>query len=189
MAPHLVNNYLPFPSSTAARGRLWLELARTPWPELTRAAPRPSSPAPPLARAHQPRGRPCLHHPVRSLHALPDVVHARVAPRSRALAYAAPLPAFTAPSSRTPTPPPTRAAPSLCMPAHPTAGLRRAELAHPPRLPPGGARLPSGSGGDDPVIRLKHIYNFLCSMLVFTPFALCFVTLCGVFMRFLELTY
>jgi hypothetical protein len=26
-------------------------------------------------------------------------------------------------------------------------------------------------------------------MLVFTPFALCFVTLCGVFMRFLELTY
>jgi hypothetical protein len=39
------------------------------------------------------------------------------------------------------------------------------------------------------VIRLKRIYNFLCSMLVFTPFALCFVTLCGVFMRFLELTY
>jgi hypothetical protein len=39
------------------------------------------------------------------------------------------------------------------------------------------------------LIRLKRIYNFLCSMLVFTPFALCFVTLCGVFMRFLELTY
>jgi hypothetical protein len=39
------------------------------------------------------------------------------------------------------------------------------------------------------VIRLKCIYNFLCSMLVFTPFALCFVTLRGVFMRFPELTY
>jgi hypothetical protein len=39
------------------------------------------------------------------------------------------------------------------------------------------------------LIRLKRIYNFLCSMLVFTPFALCFVTLRGVFMRFSELTY
>jgi hypothetical protein len=39
------------------------------------------------------------------------------------------------------------------------------------------------------VIRLKRIYNFRCSMLVFTPFALCFVTLCGTFMRFSELTY
>jgi hypothetical protein len=39
------------------------------------------------------------------------------------------------------------------------------------------------------LIRLKRIYNFLCSMLVFTPFALCFVTLRGIFMRFLELTY
>jgi hypothetical protein len=39
------------------------------------------------------------------------------------------------------------------------------------------------------MIRLKRIYNFLCSMLVFTPFALCFVTLRGVFMRFPELTY
>jgi hypothetical protein len=39
------------------------------------------------------------------------------------------------------------------------------------------------------MIRLKRIYNFLCSMLVFTPFALCFVTLCGIFMRFPELTY
>jgi hypothetical protein len=38
-------------------------------------------------------------------------------------------------------------------------------------------------------IRLKRIYNFWCSMLVFEPFALCFVTLRGVFMRFLELTY
>jgi hypothetical protein len=27
------------------------------------------------------------------------------------------------------------------------------------------------------VIRFKRIYNFLCSMLVYTPFALCFVTL------------
>jgi hypothetical protein len=40
-----------------------------------------------------------------------------------------------------------------------------------------------------PLIRLKRIYNFLCYMLVFTPFALCFVTLPGVFMRFPELTY
>jgi hypothetical protein len=39
------------------------------------------------------------------------------------------------------------------------------------------------------LIRLKRIYNFGCSMLVFTPFALCFVTFRGVFMRFLELTY
>jgi hypothetical protein len=39
------------------------------------------------------------------------------------------------------------------------------------------------------LIRLKRIYNFLCSMLVFTPFALCFVTLHGIFMQFLELTY
>jgi hypothetical protein len=39
------------------------------------------------------------------------------------------------------------------------------------------------------LIRLKYIYNFLCSMLVLTPFALCFVTLHGVFMHFLELTY
>jgi hypothetical protein len=39
------------------------------------------------------------------------------------------------------------------------------------------------------VIRLKRIYNFLCSMLVYTPFALCFVTLRGIFMHFPELTY
>jgi hypothetical protein len=39
------------------------------------------------------------------------------------------------------------------------------------------------------LIRLKRIYNFWCSMLVFTPFALCFVTLYGVFIRFPELTY
>jgi hypothetical protein len=39
------------------------------------------------------------------------------------------------------------------------------------------------------LIHLKRIYNFLCSMLVFAPFPLCFVTLCGVFMRFPELTY
>jgi hypothetical protein len=39
------------------------------------------------------------------------------------------------------------------------------------------------------LIRLKHIYNFLCSMLIYTPFALCFVTLRGVFMHFPELTY
>jgi hypothetical protein len=39
------------------------------------------------------------------------------------------------------------------------------------------------------MIRLKRIYNFLCSMLVYTPFALSFVTLRGIFMHFLELTY
>jgi hypothetical protein len=39
------------------------------------------------------------------------------------------------------------------------------------------------------LICLKRIYNFLCSMLIFTPFALCFVTLRGVFMRFPELNY
>jgi hypothetical protein len=39
------------------------------------------------------------------------------------------------------------------------------------------------------LIRLKRIYNFLCFMLVFTPFALCFATLRGIFMRFPELTY
>jgi hypothetical protein len=39
------------------------------------------------------------------------------------------------------------------------------------------------------LICLKRIYNFLCSMLVFTPFALCFVTLHGIFMHFPEITY
>jgi hypothetical protein len=39
------------------------------------------------------------------------------------------------------------------------------------------------------LIRLKRIYNFWCSMLVFTPFANCFVTLSGTFMHFPELTY
>jgi hypothetical protein len=39
------------------------------------------------------------------------------------------------------------------------------------------------------LIRLKRIYNFWCSMLIFTPFALCFVTLRGIFMHFPELTY
>jgi hypothetical protein len=39
------------------------------------------------------------------------------------------------------------------------------------------------------LIRLQRIYNFLCSMLVFTPFAYCFVTLRGTFMHFPELTY
>jgi hypothetical protein len=37
------------------------------------------------------------------------------------------------------------------------------------------------------LIRLKRIYNFLCSMLVFTPFAYYFVTLRGIFMHFPEL--
>jgi hypothetical protein len=39
------------------------------------------------------------------------------------------------------------------------------------------------------LIRLKRIYNFLCSMLVYIPFSLSFVTLRGIFMHFLELTY
>jgi hypothetical protein len=39
------------------------------------------------------------------------------------------------------------------------------------------------------VISLKRIYNFLCSMLVYAPFALCFITLHSVFMHFLKLTY
>jgi hypothetical protein len=39
------------------------------------------------------------------------------------------------------------------------------------------------------LIRPKCIYNFWCSMLVFTPFALCFVTLRGVFIQFPKLTY
>jgi hypothetical protein len=39
------------------------------------------------------------------------------------------------------------------------------------------------------LICLKHIYNFWCSMLVYAPFALCFVTLHGIFMHFPELTY
>jgi hypothetical protein len=42
--------------------------------------------------------------------------------------------------------------------------------------------------GDEEMIRLKRIYNFWCSMLVYTPFALCFVTLRGVSMHFPELT-
>jgi hypothetical protein len=49
--------------------------------------------------------------------------------------------------------------------------------------------LPSRSLHRGPMIRLKRIYNFWCSMLIFTPFALYFVILRGVFMRFLELTY
>jgi hypothetical protein len=39
------------------------------------------------------------------------------------------------------------------------------------------------------LIRLKRIYNFWCSMLVYTPFSLCFVILHGVFMHFPELTH
>jgi hypothetical protein len=39
------------------------------------------------------------------------------------------------------------------------------------------------------VICPKCIYNFWCSMLVYTPLALCFVTRHGIFMHFPELTY
>jgi hypothetical protein len=48
---------------------------------------------------------------------------------------------------------------------------------------------PSSGQVSSSLIRLKHFYNFLCSMLVFTPFALCFITRRGIFMHFLELTY
>jgi hypothetical protein len=59
------------------------------------------------------------------------------------------------------------------------------------------ARISRGHGGQPllphvehgGLIRLKRIYNILCSMLVYTPFALSFVTLRDVFMHFLELTY
>jgi hypothetical protein len=34
------------------------------------------------------------------------------------------------------------------------------------------------------LIRLQRIYNFWCSMLVFTPFANCFITLSGTFYAF-----
>jgi fatty acid desaturase len=40
-----------------------------------------------------------------------------------------------------------------------------------------------------PMICLKRIYNFWCSVLVYTPFILCSVTLHGVFMYFPKLTY
>jgi hypothetical protein len=45
------------------------------------------------------------------------------------------------------------------------------------------------STSESMMLHLKRIYNFLCSMLVYAPFALCFVTLRGIFMHFLELTY
>jgi hypothetical protein len=43
--------------------------------------------------------------------------------------------------------------------------------------------------GYNTMIRVKRIYNFWCSMLFYTPFALCFVTLRGIFMHFPKLTY
>jgi hypothetical protein len=39
------------------------------------------------------------------------------------------------------------------------------------------------------VIRCKHIYNFLCSMLVLHQLIYVLFTLHGIFMHFLELTY
>jgi hypothetical protein len=48
------------------------------------------------------------------------------------------------------------------------------------------AEYPSAGRG---VIRLQRIYHFWCSMLVFTPFAYCFLTLRSTFMHFPELTY
>jgi uncharacterized membrane protein len=39
------------------------------------------------------------------------------------------------------------------------------------------------------LIHPKRIYNFLCSMLVYTLFALCFVILRGIFMHFPKLNY
>jgi hypothetical protein len=49
-----------------------------------------------------------------------------------------------------------------------------------------GTEVATPPGG---MIRLKRIYNFWCSMFIYAPFALCFSTLHGVFMHFLELTY
>jgi hypothetical protein len=40
-----------------------------------------------------------------------------------------------------------------------------------------------------PLIRLKRIYNFLCSMLVLHQLLCVLFTLLGIFMHFLELTY
>jgi hypothetical protein len=39
------------------------------------------------------------------------------------------------------------------------------------------------------MIRLKRIYNFLCSMLVLHHFIWVLITLRGIFMHFLELTF
>jgi hypothetical protein len=39
------------------------------------------------------------------------------------------------------------------------------------------------------LIRCRHIYNFLCSMLVLHQLLYVLLTLCGIFMHFLELTY
>jgi hypothetical protein len=50
-------------------------------------------------------------------------------------------------------------------------------------------QVPEHRLGGYSLIRLQRIHNFWCSMLVFTPFAQCFVTLCGTFMHFPELTY
>jgi hypothetical protein len=47
----------------------------------------------------------------------------------------------------------------------------------------------SNAGNSATLIRLQRIYNFLCSMLVFKPFAYYFVTLRGTFMHFPELAY
>ena len=55
-----------------------------------------------------------------------------------------------------------------------SAGLRRSDLME--------------ELGRTRLIHLQRIYNFLCSMLVFTPFAYCFVTLHGTFVHFPELT-
>jgi hypothetical protein len=62
-------------------------------------------------------------------------------------------------------------------PTEKTQGPNQISRTHRDPLPPSTRR----SGG---LIHLKHIYNFWCSMLFFTPFANCFVTLSGIFYAF-----
>jgi hypothetical protein len=45
-----------------------------------------------------------------------------------------------------------------------------------------------GGGGQGQMADTSQTYLYFL-MLIFTPFALCFVTLCGIFMHFPELTY
>jgi hypothetical protein len=65
-------------------------------------------------------------------------------------------------------------------------GLRRSDLVEEmgrtkPKMVSELIEIATDSQTGRTLIRLKRIYNFLCSMLVYTPFALCFVTFHGVF--------
>jgi hypothetical protein len=77
---------------------------------------------------------------------------------------------------------------SLSLPPYPFSGLCCALILPSLSNPHARASVVDESEGSR-VIRLKYIYNFWCSMLVYVSFALCFVTLRGVFMHFLKLTY